>query len=142
MLEATGTTCSLLIGRSLRTPPAPSRKYAHSLHEFTVRLGLGRNGRSHKGVRVDTQPQIFTSYYSSDGDDWQDQYAEITPVAGQFIWRGTGGGYQAYKVAEVWTIHEKHGRINHGLSVFVDPVDVMKTRLGKHAPDYYGGTKP
>jgi hypothetical protein len=89
-------------------------------------------------VETPTPPKIMTSYVSSDGEQWQDEYAEITPAAGQFIWRGTGSGYQAYKVAEVWTIQEKHGAITHGLTAFVDPVDVMETRLGQHAPDYYG----
>lgn len=82
-------------------------------------------------------PKIMTAYISSDGEQWYDEYAETPPVEGRFIWRGTGGGYQAYKGAEVWNIEEKHGAVTHGLTAFVDPVDVMKTRLGQHAPSYY-----
>jgi hypothetical protein len=84
------------------------------------------------------QPQIITSYYGSDGEEWQDEYAEVTPVAGQFLWHSGRQGHQAYKVAEVWTVEEKYGAVTHGLAVFVDPVDVMATRLGQHDPAYYG----
>jgi hypothetical protein len=89
-------------------------------------------------VGTPAAPRITTAYISSDGHEWQDEYAEITPAAGQLIWRGTAAGYQAYRIAEVWTIQEKRGAVTHGLTVFVDPVDVMQTRLGQHAPDYYG----
>lgn len=83
-------------------------------------------------------PQIMTAFISSDGKEWQDEYGAVTPVAGQFIYRGNGeGGYQAYKIAEVWLVEEKHGPVTHGLTAFVDPVDVMETRLGQQSPTYY-----
>jgi hypothetical protein len=109
---------------------------------FVVRISSGHlaHERLTPGGQVETRttPKIMTAYYSSDGTEWADEYAEITPAAGQFIWRGTGKGYQAYQIAEVWSVQEKHGGITHGLTVFLDPVDVMDTRLGKHAPKYYG----
>lgn len=83
-------------------------------------------------------PKIMTAFISSDGKEWQDEYGEVTPVAGQFIYRGTGNGYQAYKIAEVWLVEEKRGPVTHGLTVFLDPVDVMNTRLGQYSPQYYG----
>jgi hypothetical protein len=83
-------------------------------------------------------PKIMVAFIGSDGEEWQNEYAETPPFAGQFIWRGTRNGYKAYKVAEVWIIDEKHGAVTHGLTAFVDPVDVMQTRLGKHVPSYYG----
>ncbi|GAA3705146.1 hypothetical protein GCM10023081_46640 [Arthrobacter ginkgonis] len=78
-------------------------------------------------------PKIFVRYIGDDGEEWDNEYTETTPAAGQFVFRGA----QAYRVAEVWDIQEKHGGVEYGLTAFLDSVDVMEHRLGKHVPVYY-----
>jgi hypothetical protein len=84
-----------------------------------------------------TVPSIFARFISSDGKEWDTEHLEITPVAGQFI-QGSPDGPGAYRIAEVWSIGSKRGAVDYGLTCFVDPVDIMETRLGQYDPEYYG----
>lgn len=80
-------------------------------------------------------PKIFVRYIFPDGLEEYTEYAESAPVAGQFVqWEGE----KSYRIDEVWDIRAKRGGVEYGLTAFLDEVDVMKHRLGKHAPRYYG----
>ncbi|BCT75989.1 hypothetical protein SCMU_18310 [Sinomonas cyclohexanicum] len=83
-------------------------------------------------------PRIFVRYITKEGDEWDYDYSEHAPQAGQFVYRNGNG----YVVEEVWDIQDKHGPIPHGLTVFLKKAQIMAHRLGKYAPDYYRGEQP
>lgn len=82
-----------------------------------------------------TAPKIFVRYVVDAMNQWDVEFSEHAPVAGQFI-QGPDG--RSFRIAEVWDIQEKHGAMVHGLTAFLESVDVMKHALGRYAPDYYG----
>lgn len=62
----------------------------------------------------------MVSYETPELDDgWQDEYAEAVPLIGHGIIDRRG---QRWRVVDVWHSHDKHGWVDRGIHVYLEPV--------------------
>ncbi|TNM55913.1 hypothetical protein [Brevibacterium sediminis] len=81
------------------------------------------------------QPKIIVNFNVNGKLKWQNEYAEVAPAKGEYVLYAN----KAYEVVEVWHIFDQHGPHLHGTNVFLEPTDILETKMGQSEPTYYGG---
>jgi hypothetical protein len=78
--------------------------------------------------------KLPTIFYLEDGTELHRDKGYVPVANGMgFVWAGTG----RFRVVDVWTSYDHHGRFEEGQHVFLAPVRADDDRLKHLAPDYF-----
>ncbi len=83
-----------------------------------------------------TEPRFIVTYLTEDESEmWTEDYDYIPPAVGNGVIDEQG---KRWRIIDVWSVHEKRGRLEYGLYAFVEPATGDSDRPGRIAPEYYG----